>query len=215
VPVLFSFSRHVVPPPPDWPESVRVTGYWFLDEGQTWQPPSRLVEFLDAGPPPVFISFGSMVGPYPADTARVVLEALARTGQRGLIVTGWGGLTVPDPPPEVHVAEFVPYDWLLPQVAAVVHHGGAGTTAAGLRAGKPTVICPFVADQPFWGRRVNALGVGPPSIPQRKLTAARLAKAIHQAVTDAPMQQRATELGAKIRAEDGIATATDHIGRYL
>ncbi len=215
VPVLLSLSSHVVPPPPDWPESVRVTGYWFLDEGQDWQPPPELVEFLAAGPPPVFVSFGSMAGRDPSRKAQVVLDALAQAGQRGLIVTGWGGLRVPDPPREVHVTEFVPYDWLLPRVAAVVHHGGAGTTAAGLRAGKPTVICPFVADQPFWGHRVRALGAGPPPIPQRKLTAGNLAQAIRQTVTDTGMQRRAAELGARIRAEDGVAQAVDFIERYL
>lgn len=215
VPVLLGFSPHVVSPPPDWPQSVRVTGYWFLDEGQTWQPPADLQAFLAAGPPPVFVGFGSMAGGNPTGTARVVLDALAQAGQRGLIVTGWGGLRVPDPPQDVHVTEFVPYDWLLPHVAAVVHHGGAGTTAAGLRAGKPSVICPFVADQPFWGHRVQALGVGPRPIPQRKLTAGKLAEAIRQAVTDARMQRRADELGAQIRAENGVAKAVDLIEKYL
>lgn len=214
VPALLSFSPRVVAPPPDWPESVRVTGYWFLDEGQNWQAPPSLLEFLDAGPPPVFIGFGSMAGRNPAKTARVVLDALARSGQRGLIVTGWGGLSVPDPPPGVYVTEFVPYDWLLPRVAAVVHHGGAGTTSAGLRAGKPTVICPFVADQPFWGRRMAELGVGPTPIPQRKLTADNLAKAMREAVTDAEMRRRAAELGENIQAEDGLGNAMAFIEEY-
>jgi sterol 3beta-glucosyltransferase len=211
VPTLLSFSPHVVAPPPDWPQSVRVTGYWFLDEGQGWQPPPSLLDFLAAGPPPVFVGFGSMAGRHPDRTARTVLDALAQSGQRGLIVTGWGGLSVPDPPPGVYVAEFAPYDWLLPHVAAVVHHGGAGTTAAGLRAGKPTVICPFVADQPFWGRRVAELGVGPVPIPQRRLTADRLARAIREAVTDVQMRRRAAELGVKIRAEDGLGQAAAFI----
>lgn len=112
------------------------------------------------------------------------------------------------------MTEFVPYDWLLPQVAAVVHHGGAGTTAAGLRAGKPTVICPFVADQPFWGRQVAELGVGPSPIPQRKLTAENLARAIREAVTSTQMQRRAAELGAKIQAEDGLGDAVAFIEAY-
>jgi sterol 3beta-glucosyltransferase len=214
VPVLLSFSPNVVPPPPDWPESVQVTGYWFLDEGRTWQPPSCLLEFLAAGSPPVFIGFGSMAGRNPTKTARVVLDALAQSGQRGLIVTGWGGLSIPNPPPEVHVTEFVPYDWLLPRVAAVVHHGGAGTTAAGLRAGNPTLICPFVADQPFWGRRVEELGVGPSPIPQRKLTADNLARAMREAVTNTQMQERAAMLGAKIQAEDGLGNAMAFIEEY-
>lgn len=214
VPVLLSFSPHVVAPPPDWPNSVRVTGYWFLDEGQNWQPPPRLLEFLAAGPPPVFVGFGSMAGRDPAKTARVALDALARSGQRGLVVTGWGGLSVPDPPQSAHVTEFVPYDWLLPRVAAVVHHGGAGTTAAGLRVGKPTVICPFVADQPFWGRRVAELGVGPSPIPQRNLTADNLTQAIQETMTDTVMRRRAAELGAKIQAEDGLGNAMAFIEEH-
>lgn len=211
VPALLAFSRHVLPPPPDWPESVRVTGYWFLDENKSWHAPDSLVEFLKAGTPPVFIGFGSMAGRDPSRKARLVLDALMQSGQRGIIVTGWGGLQISVPPQNVYVAEFIPYDWLLPHVAAVVHHGGAGTTAAGLRAGKPMLICPFVADQPFWGNRVAALGAGPPPIPQRKLTADQLAKAIQQIVADKQMRQRAVELGEKIRAEDGVGNAVEFI----
>lgn len=207
VPVLLGFSPSVLPPPPDWPESVRVTGYWFLDEGPDWQPPPGLRDYLDSGPPPVLVGFGSMAGRDPSRTTRIVLEAMERTGQRGILVTGWGGLGCPDAPAGIYVAESIPYDWLLPRVAAVVHHGGAGTTAAGLRAGKPSVICPFVADQPFWGRRVEALGVGPRPIPQGRLDAASLAAAIRTAVADPEMQRRATDLGAKIRGEDGTGVA--------
>jgi sterol 3beta-glucosyltransferase len=155
-----------------------------------------------------------MAGRNPAKTARVALDALAQSGQRGLIVTGWGGLSVPDPPQNAYVTEFVPYDWLLPRVAAVVHHGGAGTTAAGLRAGKPTVICPFVADQPFWGRRVAELGVGPSPIPQRNLTADNLGRAVQEAMTDTRMRQRAAELGAKIQAENGLGNAMGFIEEH-
>jgi sterol 3beta-glucosyltransferase len=151
--VLYSFSRHVLPPPKDWSENVHVTGYWILDETNCWQPPPELLDFLDAGPPPIFVGFGSMGGRNPARTTRLVLEALAKTGQRGLLVTGWGGLETEEEPDNVFKVENAPYDWLFPRMAAVVHHGGAGTTAAGLQAGKPSVICPFVADQPFWGQR--------------------------------------------------------------
>jgi sterol 3beta-glucosyltransferase len=161
------------------------------------------------------VGFGSMAGRDPGALAQIVESALAQTGQRGVIVSGWGGLSVPNPPPSVHVIQSVPYDWLLPRVSAVVHHGGAGTTAAGLRSGKPTIICPFVADQPFWGQRVAALGAGPTPIPQRKLTADKLARAILQAVSDVVMQQRAAELGENIRAEDGIANAVDFIEQRL
>jgi sterol 3beta-glucosyltransferase len=214
VPVLLCFSRHVIPPPSDWPPTVRVSGYCFLDEASHWEPPPDLVQFLGGGPPPVFVGFGSMAGPDPSKSGEIVLRALALSGERGLIVTGWGGLTIQNPPANVHVCEFVPYDWLLPQVAVVTHHGGAGTTAAAMRAGKPMIVCPFVADQPFWGRRVAALGIGPRPIHQKNLTAERLAQAIREAVSDMQMRCRAVELGAKIRSEDGLANAlgfiTDH-----
>ena len=214
LPVLYSFSRHVLPPPADWPEHINVTGYWVLDETHDWRPTPELLNFLDAGPPPVFVGFGSMGGRDPARTTRLVLEALAQAGQRGLLVTGWGGLEMEKPPENVFKVENASYTWLFPRMAAVVHHGGAGTTGAGLQAGKPTVICPFVADQPFWGRRVAALGAGPPPIPQRKLTVDNLASAIRQAVTDARMQKRAADLGEKIRAEDGARLAASLIDKY-
>ena len=214
VPILYSFSRHLVPPPADWPTQVHVTGCWLLDETRHWQPPPALLKFLDTGPPPVFMGFGSMSGRDPARTTRLVLEALARAGQRGLLVTGWGGLETENLPANVFKVEQAPYDWLFPRMAALVHHGGAGTTAAGLQAGKPTVICPFVADQPFWGQCVATLGAGPPPIPHRKLTAANLAAAIQQAVTDASMQRRAAALGEKLRTEDGAGTAANLIEQY-
>jgi sterol 3beta-glucosyltransferase len=129
-------------------------------------------------------------------------------GQRGVLARGWGGLQATDLPETVFMLDAAPHDWLFPQMAAVVHHGGAGTTAEGLRAGKPTVICPFMADQPFWGRLVQEQGLGPQPIPQRRLTAPRLAEAIDAAVSDTAMHQRAVALGARIRAEDGVGTAT-------
>jgi sterol 3beta-glucosyltransferase len=214
VPVLQCFSPQVVPRPRDWPATVIVTGYWFLEETSEWQPSEPLLDFLESGPPPVFVGFGSMAGRDPATLGRTVLESLHRAGQRAIVVTGWGGIQIADPPADVFVIDSAPYAWLLPRVAAVVHHGGAGTTAAGLRAGKPSVVCPFVADQPFWGARVAALGAGPQPIPQRTLTPDRLAAAIRTAVMDARMQQRAARLGMRIRAEDGVRIALAHIERF-
>lgn len=213
---LYGYSPAVVPTPADWDEHSVATGYWFLDRRSDWQPPESLVTFLRAGPPPVYVGFGSMPTEDAAAKTRIVLEALARTGQRGVIATGWGGLARADMPPGVYVLDAAPHDWLFPQMAAVVHHGGAGTTAAGLRAGVPTLICPFFGDQPFWGRRVAALGAGPQAIPQRRLTTERLAEAIRMLTSDTTMRQRAETLGATIRAEDGIGRAVtlieDHAG---
>ncbi|WP_405237352.1 glycosyltransferase [Lentisalinibacter orientalis] len=207
VPVLHCYSENVVPRPDDWPDHVYVTGYWFLDRAEAWSPPAGLTDFLAAGPAPVHVGFGSMAGRDPARTTAIVLEAIARTGRRCILVTGWGGLAPDAVPDDVYVIDAVPYDWLLPRVAATVHHGGAGTTAAGLRAGRPSVICPFFGDQPFWGRRVRELGVGPAPIPQKRLSAAGLAGAIERACTDTAIGRRAEELGAQIRREDGIGRA--------
>jgi UDP:flavonoid glycosyltransferase YjiC (YdhE family) len=136
-----------------------------------------------------------------------VLDALSQSGQRGVIATGLGGLSQSDLPDEVFVTEAVPHDWLFPRMAAVVHHGGAGTTGAGLRAGVPNIVVPVSNDQPFWARRVKALGAGPAPIPRRRLTADRLAHATSVAVTDESIRKRAAKLGETIRTEDGVGNA--------
>ena len=201
----------MIPVPRDWDDSVHVTGYWFLDPPAGWEPPVDLVRFLHAGPPPVYVGFGSMVNRKPEEAADLALQALARTGQRGVLSSGWGGLKKEALPETVFMTGSVPHGWLFPQMAAVVHHGGVGTTAEGLRAGVPSVLTPFFGDQPFWGRRVLDLGVGPRAIPRRQLTADRLAEAIRCAVSDTAMRERAALLGERIRAEDGIARAAEVI----
>ena len=214
-PTIYPYSEHVVPRPADWPENTISPGYWFLDRLDDWQPPADLQAFLDAGPAPVYVGFGSMAGKDPAKKAQAAIDALQKTGQRGLIATGWGGLDVDALPETIFKIEAAPHDWLFERVAAVVHHGGAGTTAAGLRAGKPTVICPFMGDQPFWGRRVIELGVGAGPIPQKKLNAENLAEAIQTVTSDKQIQARAAALGEKIRAEDGVAKSIVFIESYV
>lgn len=211
-PMLYGFSPHVLPPAPEWPSNVHVTGYWFLDS-PAYQPPAALERFLEAGRPPVYVGFGSLVGRNPAGLTRRVLEALRLTGQRGVLLGGWGGLDDSDLPAGVFHIESVPHDWLFPRTAAVVHHGGAGTTAAGLRAGVPSIVVPVFGDQPFWGWRVAELGVGPRPIPQARLTARRLAGAIDQALGDPGLRGRAAALGEAVRAEAGVARAVELIGR--
>ncbi|MFH1084731.1 MAG: glycosyltransferase [Chloroflexota bacterium] len=213
-PVLCGFSPAVIPPPPDWAGAVHVTGYWFLDPATDWAPPPALTDFLQAGAPPVYVGFGSMSSREPEKAAELVLQALARTHQRGVLLSGWGGISPVDAPSSVLMVDAIPFSWLFPRVAAVVHHGGAGTTAEGLRAGVPSVVIPFFGDQPYWGQRVAALGVGPAPIPRQRLTAERLAQAIAAAVTDQAMRQRAAELGERIRAEDGVARATAIVERF-
>ncbi|MBL8055611.1 MAG: glycosyltransferase family 1 protein [Anaerolineales bacterium] len=206
-PMLYGFSEHVLPRAPEWPANVHVTGYWFLERPAAWEPPAALRRFLAAGPPPVSIGFGSIVRRDPAGLTRRVLEALRLSGQRGLLLGGWGGLPDADLPETVLHVEAVPHDWLFPRMAAVIHHGGSGTTAAGLRAGVPSIVLPVFGDQPFWAWRVQALGVGPRPISEARLTARRLADAIGQAVADTGLRARAAALGEKIRAEDGVGRA--------
>lgn len=204
LPTLYGFSSAVVPRPADWGANIHITGYWFLDSAAAWTPPPALVAFLDDGPPPVYVGFGSMASREPEATADLVLSALAASGQRAIMLSGWAGLRAARLPSSVIMVESIPHAWLFPRTAAVVHHGGAGTTAAGLRAGVPSIVIPFFGDQAFWGERVRALGVGPEPIPRKELTAARLAAAIQQSVADEALRRRAAELGATIRAEDGV-----------
>lgn len=209
MPVMYGFSHHIVPRPADWPETTVATGYWFLPAEEAWQPPADLCAFLQAGPPPVYIGFGSMTGAQPERLADIAIGALQKAGQRGILATGWGGLQPGQLPATIFKLESAPHDWLLPQMTAVVHHGGAGTTAAGLRAGKPSLICPFlgVGDQLFWGERVHRLGAGPPPIKRKNLTVDNLAAAIEQMAQSPAMQQKAAALAERLQAEDGIANA--------
>ncbi len=216
MPVCYAYSPAVLPRPPDWPERMHVTGYWFLDPAPAWQPPARLIRFLNDGPPPVSIGFGSMASRDPQGTLRLALRALELSGQRGVLLSGWAGIgTGRALPGNVYAADAIPHAWLFAQMAAVVHHGGAGTTGAGLRSGVPAVITPLAADQPSWARVVHGLGAGPAPIPFPALTAEGLAAAIRRAVTDQRMRRRAAELGTRIRAEDGPGQAADLFMRHI
>jgi sterol 3beta-glucosyltransferase len=214
IPKLYAFSPHVLPPPPDWDASTYVTGYWFLKQARDWTPPPELAEFLDAGPAPVYVGFGSMAAADAAANSAIVAETLRRAGTRGIVATGAGGLDASIASKQVLVLDSVPHDWLFPRVAAVVHHGGAGTTAAAVRAGVAQVICPFFGDQPFWGRRMQALGVAPAPIAQRRLTTARLHAALGTALGTAA-REHAERLGAAVRAEDGVGSAVTLIERLI
>lgn len=215
LPALYAFSQHVLPRPADWDKTVHVTGYWFLEAESDWQPPADLEGFLAAGAAPVYVGFGSMIANDPERVTRIVIEAVQQSGQRAVLATGWGGLREADLPTTIFRLKEAPHDWLFPRMSAVVHHGGAGTTAAGLRAGKPGLIVPFMVDQPFWGNRLHQLGVAPKPIPQKKLTVEGLASAIRESATDPAKRVRAEAIGEKIRAEDGVAIAVKIIENYL
>ena len=213
--IIHGYSPHVVPHPDDWPDNFHTAGYWFLDEHEQWQPPGDLLDFLGAGSPPVAIGFGSMTGRNPRKMNDLVLEAVQMSGQRAILLSGWAGLGEMQLPKTVLQLPAAPHSWLFPKMAAVVHHGGAGTTAAGLRAGTSSIVVPHFADQPFWGQRVASLGVGPKPITRPKLTAHKLADGIDTAVSHQTMRQNAAALGEEIRAEDGIGKAVALIEERL
>ncbi|MFQ6550448.1 glycosyltransferase [Aestuariibius sp. 2305UL40-4] len=211
IPVVAGYSGSVVDTPGDWPANSAVTGYWFLESETSETLPEEVEMFLRDGNPPVCFGFGSMVGSDPSRLRDVVLNALKRTGQRGLIISGWGGLSIGPTPEGVLEVPSAPHDLLFPRVAAVVHHGGAGTTAAALRAGKPQVVVPFMGDQPFWSKRMQALEVAPAPLFQKDLTASNLADAINRVVSETAFRSKAQTLGETIRSEKGVHHAVAFI----
>jgi UDP:flavonoid glycosyltransferase YjiC (YdhE family) len=199
-PICHGFSPAVVPRPADWPASAHVTGYWWPPRPPEWQPPAQLVDFLEAGPPPVFIGFGST----PLTHERlddVLATVVERTGVRAVVQSGRAELQPAGD--DILLVGDVPYDWLFPRTAAVVHHAGAGTTAAGLRAGVPAVAVPSLVDQPFWADRLHRLGVAPQPLRMDELTADTLTDALRSCLDGSGYRDRATELAGRIRAEDG------------
>lgn len=203
-PILYGYSPTVLPRPADWRPGIDVVGYWWPERATGWQPPSELVDFLNAGPPPVVIGFGSTVNSR-AESQRLstlVTQAVRGAGARAVIQAGWAGLEFSGD--DVIAVGEVPHDWLFAQATAVVHHCGAGTAAAGLRAGVPAIAAPGpYGDQPFWARRLFDLGVSPRPIPQRRLSADNLSEAIHDVLSDSSFGDQAAKTAAAIAAEDG------------
>ncbi|MFD9406569.1 glycosyltransferase [Streptomyces sp. NPDC059989] len=211
--VLHGFSPRVVRRPADWPEGHEVCGYWWPAAAPGWRPDPRLSAFLDAGPPPVFVGFGSFVAADAERLSALVAEALRRARVRGVVQSGWSGLHAEGD--DLLTVREVPHDWLFPRTAAVVHHAGAGTTAAGLRAGVPAVPVPVQLDQHFWAARLTALGVAGPPLRYQRLTAPRLAAAIATATGTPALTTRARALAADLAREDGAArvlTALQRLG---
>jgi sterol 3beta-glucosyltransferase len=214
VKTLYCYSPSVVPTPRDWPPAAVATGYWRGEDGDARITP-ELEAFVAAGEPPVYVGFGSSVGPDPIQLSRSVDQALRVTGVRAVIATGWGGLAGPASNADTFVVEQAPHGWLFPRVAAVVHHGGAGTTAAGLQAGCPSIVCPFQGDQYFWGKAVQQVGAGPQPVPAKKLTAERLGVAIRTALDDRAIRKRASEISERLAREVGTKRASEEIEASL
>ncbi|AHH99166.1 glycosyltransferase [Kutzneria albida] len=212
-PVQHGYSPTLLPRPRDWRQGLDVAGFLWPAPDPAWRPPRELLEFLDDGPPPVYVGFGSRVFGDAPRLSRLVDEALAAAGVRGVIQAGWADLRARSTR-SITIGE-APHSWLFPRMGALVHHAGAGTSAAGLLAGRPTVSVPVLADQPFWASRLTMLGVGPKPVPHRKLTAERLAGAIRAAIGHQPYRERALELSARLRAEDGAGQVVAAVERLV
>lgn len=212
---LVAASTALARVPPDFPSSFVTTGYWFLEE-PAFTPPPELAAFLGAGPPPVVISFGSMGGEGGERTARMLVEAGRLSAHRLVIQRGFGRIATDDAPPkQVHFADFTPHDYLFPRAACVVHHGGAGTTAAASRAGKPSVVVPHLADQLYWAHTLRRAGLAPKPLPRSRLTAPRLAKRIGEVLRSPSMHERSRVVGEKLRAENGVGCAVRAIEAWM
>jgi len=214
-PHLFGFSPLVLPKPRDWADWVHVTGYWFLERPSDFQPPRELADFVAGGEPPVAVGFSSQVGRESSRVTQSVIDGLVHAGRRGILITGWSGLAGVKLPATVYAVPTVPYDWLLPRVSAMIHHGGSGSTAAAIRAGVPSFAIPFGYEQELWGRQLARLGVGAKPVSPARLTARGIAKAITKVASDAGMRARVQELGRRVHAEDGLGNAALQIAKIL
>jgi sterol 3beta-glucosyltransferase len=209
LPISLGYSAAIVPRPADWPDSVEVVGYWWPAVPPNWQPSQELTAFLAAGPPPVFVGFGSMGVGVGEQLGPVIMAAVRSAGVRAVVQAGWAELSVAGD--DVLRIGDVPHEWLFPRMAAAVHHVGAGTTGAALRAGLPTVAVPVMADQPFWADRVHQLGAGPAPVPFADLTPERLAAAIRAALDEPGHRLRAAELARLINGDDGAGAVLTRI----
>lgn len=215
VPFTYLWSESLIPKPWDWGSHINITGFSFLPLADSYTPPADLVEFLDEGPPPIYIGFGSIVIGEPTTLKRLIFTAVKKAGVRAIISKGWSGIgDEDDAPTGIYLIGNCPHDWLFQQVSAVVHHGGAGTTAAGIAAGRPTVVIPFFGDQPFWGRMVAQSGAGPPPVPFNEMTADSLAASISLALKPG-LVDRAREMAKDIAQGNGAENTARRFQRLV
>jgi len=216
MPVINGYSELLFHQPNDWSRNIHTTGSWFIEKEPNFTPPADLVKFIEMGEPPIYIGFGSMkdISTFQA-TFEIIIKALEITNQRAVVGLGWSNLNYNQSiPHNVYLIESIPFTWLFPHMKIVIHHGGAGTTATGLTAGKPTIIIPHNADQPAWGQRVYELGVGSKPIKKTKLTAEKLASAILFALKP-EIISNAELLGQQLKKENGVTKAVNIINEYV
>ncbi len=210
--ILCAWSPSVIPPSSDWTSNVHVIGYFFGDSDIDYQPNAELQRFLDAGEPPICVSFGSMLNRDAEKIDRIIRQSLSQTNNRGIVLSGWSELKHASSN-EILYLNAVPHQWLLPRCKMIIHHGGAGTISAGLHAGIPNIVIPFAADQPFWAKRVHALGVGPKPLPVKKLSVKNLTQTIIEA-DDHAIRRHAQDISQELRGEDGVGKAVELIEKY-
>lgn len=210
IPVFHGFSACLLPKPSDWSDNMHITGYWFLDHPRDWSPPKGLQNFLSQGPAPVCVGFGSMNDPDINITIKKAVQGILQAGHRVVLLTGWSEEHFSEPAnPNVYVTKNIPHSWLFPRVCAVVHHGGAGTTGAALKAGIPSVIIPFFFDQGFWADRLEKLGAGPPRLSKKALTPKSMTDCINKVLNNKIMHDRLKDLSFKLNAENGVENAVN------
>ncbi|ARO14861.1 sterol 3beta-glucosyltransferase [Ketogulonicigenium robustum] len=209
--VLLGVSPHVVPRQPEWGDRFALPGYFVLPPADDFTPPPALAAFLAAGPLPIYLGFGSMNTGEAGRLAATIKAAARLAGVRAVVGSGWAGLgSYLQDDPQIHVVGNIPHEWLFARVAAAVHHCGAGTAAAAVRAGVPTIPVPFVGDQFFWAWQLCQIGVATPALRVADLSPDALAQAMGAALSP-PLQQAAAALGQKVRAEDGADAAVTQL----
>lgn len=216
VPVLHIYSKSLHPRPKDWPITAQIIGFSFNDfEGEKWQPPEDLAQFLKEGEPPIYIGFGSMVPRDESKLSELICMAVEKANVRALISKGWADLTPLSKSEKILSVGPMPHHRLFPLCKAVVHHGGAGTTAAGLRAGRPTLICPFAFDQPFWGNIIAEKKLGPAPIKLKDLTVDNLAASLRDINTNPEYQESAKHISIEINQENAFESLMPYIDQAL
>ncbi|MDL1980155.1 MAG: glycosyltransferase [Deltaproteobacteria bacterium] len=214
-PLLYSISPTMLPRPADWPEWVHMTGYWHLKESTEYNPPEDLISFLESGPPPVCIGFGSMRYESSETTTKIVVDAVKHCGYRAILLSGWQGMMKIDLPESIYMASEIPHSWLFEHVSASVNAGGIGTLTTALKAGLPTLAVPFGGDSLFWGWQIERLGVGPEAIHVKNLTVPLLATRLKKLVESTGYRESAQEIATAMQSEDGVATAIDFIEKTV
>ncbi len=208
---LVAVSRYLLPDRRDWPPNHQAVGFCYLEDDSNWMPDDKLRRFLESGEKPIVVSFGSMAGTDAAETTRVLAGALAQIGQRAIVQAGWAGLGETSLPDNILAIGYAPHHWLFSKASCVVHHGGAGTTAAALRAGVPSVVVWHMLDQPYWGNSLAQLGLGPKPLSRFNMTVEALAAGLRSVLGSESFTLACRAMADKIASEGGVREAAQRV----